>query len=144
MSAAFLLIPLLFIRYVYLYYVSKDAFLKAGQLAPMNGLEKRMYVFYLLFNILLFLALFFLRIRTTSVFYLIGVVLFILSVFNLTICTYYFGSVGADGFCHNGPYRFSRHPMYLAYFSYFLAAVFLTQSLALLLLLCFFSFSHIG
>lgn len=143
MNAALLLIPLLFIRYVYLYYISKDAFLKASQLAPMNDLEKRMYLFYVFFNILLFLSLFFLKIQTASLLYIIGFALFIFSIFYLTVTTYYYGLAGVDGFCQDGPYRFSRNPMYLVYFFYFLSAVFLTRSLALLLfLVCFQFFGH--
>lgn len=45
------------------------------------------------------------------------------------------------GICRNGLYRFSRNPMYVAYFIYFLGCVLLAQSVVLLLLVCVFQLS---
>lgn len=50
----------------------------------------------------------------------------------LIVAVLYFSSPSAGGILQKGIYRFSRNPMYLAYFLYFIGCALLTQSLLLL------------
>lgn len=64
--------------------------------------------------------------------------------FGVLICFFSvldFAKPRENGINRNGLYRFSRNPMYVAYFIYFLGCVLLTRSLVILVILIVFQVS---
>ena len=117
MNAFFTVIPLMLIRFGILSILSKEALKRAAFFAPLIGKEKPAYWFYI-----------------GLVIYGLGVLLCLLSVLN-------FAKPKESGINIKGLYQFSRNPMYVAYFIYFLGCVLLTQSLILLTMLLVFQIS---
>ena len=70
-----------------------------------------------------------------------GLILYLAGLGLLAKAVVDFAAPAPKGLHRNGLYRFSRNPMYLAYFVFFLGCVLLTQSLLLLGLLAAFQLS---
>lgn len=117
MNGFLLLIPFLLIRFGVLNLLNKDGLKRAAFFAPLMGTEKTAYWFYAGLAI-----------------YALGIVLCLASVFN-------FANPAGNGINVKGLYRFSRNPMYVAYFICFLGCVLLTQSLLLFIILLIFQIS---
>lgn len=117
MNAFLTVVPLILIRFGLLSILGKEALKRAAFFAPLIGKEKMAYWFYV-----------------GLVIYGLGVLLCLVSVLN-------FAKPTENGINLKGLYRFSRNPMYVAYFIYFLGCVVLTQSLILLGILLVFQIS---
>ena len=117
MNAFLTVVPLILIRFGLLSILGKEALKRAAFFAPLIGKEKMAYWFYV-----------------GLVIYGLGVLLCLVSVLN-------FAKPTVNGINLKGLYRFSRNPMYVAYFIYFLGCVVLTQSLILFVLLLVFQIS---
>ena len=117
MNAFLTVIPLILIRFGLLSILDKEALKRAAFFAPLIGKEKTAYWFYV-----------------GLVIYGLGVLLCLVSVLN-------FAKPTVNGINLKGLYRFSRNPMYVAYFICFLGCVVLTQSLILFVLLLVFQIS---
>ena len=135
MNSAFLLVPLFLMRYGLLYWLNREALPRAAHFPPMQGVEKTMYGVYQAATLALVVCMFFLRVEGDAPWfaagmavYAAGVVLFFLSVLS-------FAKPGGGGVHQGLLYRFSRNPMYVAYFVYFLGCALLTRSAVLLALL---------
>ena len=133
MYAALLLIPFLLIRFVFLYVLDKDSLKRAAFFAPMlNGSEITYYI-YQLSNIIIFIYLFFLKIKTIPLFFFyIGIGVYMAGIILLAISVVNFAAPSESGVNESGIYRISRNPMYVAYFICFVGFALLTQSLILL------------
>lgn len=138
MNSALLLIPLFLIRYGLLGLVNKKALARAAHFPPMEGAEASMFWVYQAATLLILIAMFFLKITTTAPWLAVGLAVYGLGVLLFALSTLNFAKPGGQGFNESGLYRFSRNPMYVAYFIYFLGCVLLTRSLLLLGLLCVF------
>lgn len=137
-----LLIPFFLIRFGLLVLLDKDAVRRAAFFPPLVDSEKTAYVLYQLSNVAIILFPLFLSIplRPAHLFatgiavYLVGNLLLLVSIIN-------FAHPSPSGINRKGLYRFSRNPMYVAYFVYFCGCAFLTQSLILLGILFVFQVS---
>lgn len=131
--AFFLLLPFFLVRFGLLSLLNKEAVQRAAHFAPLLEREKGAYWLYQLSNAVLLIAPFFLRVKsiprwlffTGAGVYLAGLILLAASVAS-------FAAPTESGVSLVGLYRFSRNPMYVAYFVFFLGCVLLTRSPVLL------------
>lgn len=132
-TGVLLLIPFVLVRFVLLALLDKSSLKRAAHFASMYGKERVAYWLYQLSNLALFVYLFFLNIRfgQTMIAYLAGFTYF-LGVLFLLLSSISFAFPSKTGVNKKGVYRFSRHPMYVAYFIYFIGCTLLTRSLLLL------------
>lgn len=133
MNGAVLLLPFLLIRFGVLSLLDKTALGRAAHFAPMMEKEKVAYYIYQLANVFLLLMLFFLKIHTEpTIFFGFGLVMYFLGLSLLLLTVIHFATPAESGLNQKGVYRYSRNPMYVAYFIYFLSCALLTQSILLL------------
>lgn len=117
------------IRFGLLSLLDKSALQRAAHFAPFRPNEIAAYWVYQLSNVAIFVTMFFLRIRyAPSPLFFPGVTLYVLGTLLLCASVVSFCEPGLNT---RGLYRFSRNPMYLSYFVFFLGCVLLTRSLLL-------------
>ena len=129
MRGFWLVLPFLLIRFVVLSRLNQTALHQAARFAPLMDKERYAYVIYQISNVAVFGYLCFLEVPMDgswmfglgSCCYLLGLLLCFVAVVD-------FAKQTDNGLRKEGCYRFSRHPMYVAYFVYFMACVFLTRS----------------
>lgn len=141
MSSAYLLLPLLIIRYPFLALLHKKALARAAFFPAREGIETLMYWVYQASTLLMVVYLFFLKIQTSRLWLAVGLPVYGLGVLLLVLSALGFSRAREDGFSQTGLYRFSRNPMYVAYFVYFLGCALLSRSLLFFVLLCVFQLS---
>lgn len=142
MTGILLLIPFLLIRFVLLSSLNKKAIKRAAYFAPLQGKEKIAYYIYQISNIGILLYLCFITVKMdfSWKFYL-GLICYILGLCLCAIAIVNFSAPDNMGLNTNGIYKFSRNPMYIAYFIYFIGTALLTQSQELLVLTLVFQLS---
>ena len=141
MNGILLIIPLFLIRYGLLSIINKATLSKAAFFPPMRGIERSMYLLYQIATIFLIIYPLFLTVSNTTPYIQIGLVTYVVGILLLIWSTISFSKPDSNGICQSGLFRFSRNPMYIAYFIYFLGCVLLTQSIILFLGLCIFQIS---
>lgn len=141
MNAFLTVIPIILIRYGLLSALSKEGSKRASFFAPLTGKEKVAFWIYQITTVLILLFLLLLKIRTDSVWFYIGLILYIAGIVLYTVSVINYANPKMNGINVHGLYRMSRNPMYIAFFIYFLGCVLLTQSLILLGLLIVFQIS---
>jgi len=141
MNSFWTLIPLILIRFGLLGILDKEALKRAAFFPPLAGKEKIAYWFYQIANVLLFLSLFFLKIRMDYPLFYIGLAVYGFGIIICIVSTVNFARPKENGINVKGLYQVSRNPMYIGYFIYFLGCVLLTRSLVLLALLIVFQIS---
>lgn len=142
MMGLLLIIPFLLIRFILLYFLNNEAVIRAAYFAPLQKNEYIVYYVYQISNTLIFLQIIFSRIKTEFLWlFYMGVTLYILGLFLLTISIVHFARLSKDGLNTEGIYKLSRNPMYVAYFVYFIGCVLLTQSLSLFVFVIIFQLS---
>ena len=142
MLAVFLLIPFLLIRFPLLSHFGNNALSRAAYFAPVQGKEKIAYMIYQLSNLALFITPFLLEIKFDfSVFFYAGIAIYLLGLALCAISMRDFARPHANGMNTKGLYRYSRNPMYMAYFICFLGIALLTQSLTFFVILLIFQLS---
>ena len=132
MNGFLLLIPFFLIRFGIMFMLNKGAIRRAAHFPPMAGNEMLTYWVYQFSNVAIFAWIFFGAIKVAFSwpfyiglgFYLVGLILCAVSVLN-------FAAPSSEGFNCNGLYRYSRNPMYVSYFIFFVGCALLTQSLVL-------------
>jgi protein-S-isoprenylcysteine O-methyltransferase Ste14 len=124
-----LLIPFLLIRFGLLALLDGGAAVRAAHYPPQFQANRAAYAVYQLSTAVIFLVSPFLPVRWTldGLFYL-GAAVYVGGIVLLTAAMFCFASPGEDGMNRAGLYRFSRNPMYVAYFVYFMGCVLLTCS----------------
>ena len=139
MLAALLLIPFLLIRFPFLAHLSKKSLSRAAHFAPVQGKEKIAYMIYQLSNLAVFITPFLLEIKFDfSVFFYAGIAIYLLGLALCAISMRGFARPDANGMNTKGLYRYSRNPMYVAYFVCFWGIAFLTKSMIFFLILVMF------
>lgn len=142
MNGFLLLIPFLMIRFGFLYVLNKAAVRRAAHFPPMIGNEKIAYWLYQISNIALFMLLFILTVAIEfSLRFYIGIIIYLAGLVLCTISVMNFAVLSEHGFSENGLYRYSRNPMYVSYFIYFMGCALLTQSVILVLIILIFQIS---
>ena len=139
MNGFFLIIPFILIRFGLLARFSSEAVKRAAHFAPLSGNEVFAYWVYQISNAAIFVYLCFLRVKpevswqffSGAAVYLLGLVLCAATIKD-------FASPSEGGINQNGLYRFSRNPMYLSYFLYFIGCVILTRSVILCVIVVLF------
>ena len=141
MNGFLLLIPFFLIRFGILGLLNKEALKRAAFFAPLVGGEKVAYWIYQISNMLILIDLFFLNVKTESFWFDAGLVIYGLGILLCIASVLNFARPAKNGINRNGLYKFSRNPMYLAYFIYFLGCALLTKSLLFLAILIVFQIS---
>ncbi|MDE7429701.1 MAG: isoprenylcysteine carboxylmethyltransferase family protein [Lachnospiraceae bacterium] len=142
MNGSLLLIPFLMIRFGLLFILNPQSIQRAAYFAPVQGSERIAYYIYQVSNIGIFIYLFFLKFKIdfSWQFYL-GIFCYIAGLGLCVITIVNFSAPDENGLNINGIYRYSRNPMYVAYFICFLGMALLTQSLILLIMVVIFQIS---
>lgn len=144
MNGFLLLIPFLLVRFGLLSFLNKEAVKRAAFFAPVTGAGVWAYWLYQFSNILIFVYLCFLDVVIELTWicaagilsYGTGLMLCAVSIFN-------FAAPCEKGLHTNGLYKFSRNPMYVAYFIFFAGCALLVQSPVFgLVVLVFIGSSH--
>lgn len=132
MNGFLLLVPFLIIRFVLLSSLSRQAVGRAAHFAPVRGAGKAAYYIYQLSTAGIFLLPIFLKIAAdfSWKFYL-GLICYVCGLILCAAAIISFSAPDDRGMNSGGLYRFSRNPMYIAYFVCFAGVALLTQSLAL-------------
>ena len=138
MNSAFLLLPLFLIRYGLLALVNKSALARAAHFPPMEKAERLWYWVYQLATLAMLVYMFFLRVKTEGAVFWVGLAAYAAGILLLIASTVHFAKPGTGGVCQSGLYRFSRNPMYVAYFVYFCGCALQAQSILLFVLICVF------
>ncbi|MPW27361.1 phospholipid methyltransferase [Alkalibaculum sp. M08DMB] len=141
MNAFLVVIPIIFIRYGLLNIINKESLKRAGFFAPLIAREKIAYWIYQITTALILICLLFLKIRSDSDWFTIGLIIYSSGIILYVVSMINYAKPKVNGININGLYRISRNPMYITYFIYFLGCVFLTNSLILLALLVVFQIS---
>lgn len=132
LNAFLLMLPLFFIRFGLLRLVDEAALGRAAFFAPLAGGEKTAYLFYQLANGVLLVYPLFLKVRTAAPLFWPGVFIYLAGIGILAVSAVSFAKPGQSGLNTGGIYRFSRNPMYVGYFLYYLGCAALAYSLPLL------------
>lgn len=141
MNAFWTILPLLFIRFVLLGILDKESLKRAAFFPPLAGKEKIAYWFYQISNVALLLYPFFIRIRTDNPLLISGLIVYVIGILVCIISTVNFARPDKNGINTKGLYKYSRNPMYIGYFFYFLGCALLTRSLILLATVIIFQIS---
>lgn len=141
MNAIILILPLIIIRYGLPALVNTSSLERAQFFPPVRGLEKWMLTIYKITIFLLILSLLLFKINlynyinyTGVALYLLGMLLYLKSILDFA------GSEDGKAIT-KGLYRFSRNPMYVAFFIYFLGINLLIDSILYFSLLLIFQIS---
>lgn len=142
MSGFWLLLVFLIVRFGLLSVIKREAIQRAAYFAPIQKTEKAAYYIYQISNIALLICMIVssVIIDFSLPFYL-GLALFIVGILLCTISVVHFAFPNDEGLNTNGIYKYSRNPMYVAYFVYFLGASLLTQSVIMLVIVLIFQIS---
>ena len=128
MNAALLLIPIVLIRYPLMRRISMDAFKRAQHSAVSDTKERFAVNAYQITLFALFGYLFFLKIQFNSVLHYMGLGLYILGTVLYIKSIVDYAKPAAGGINKAGLYRYSRNPMYVAFFIYFLGICLFVES----------------
>lgn len=132
MNGFLLLIPFLLIRFGLLSILNKGAIKRAAHFPSMSGNEILAYWIYQISNVAIFVYLCFLKVIIESSWqFYTGLIIYVFGLMLCAISIVNFSVPSNEGLNLNGLYQFSRNPMYLSYFIYFVGCALLTQSLLL-------------
>lgn len=142
MKGILLFLPFYVIRFPLLSKLNKQAVQRAAHFAPMQDREKPAYWIYQITNGMILIYLCFLDVRLDAswqcwigaMIYGLGLGLCLMSIID-------FARPEEDGFHKEGLYRYSRNPMYVAYFVYYSGCAIWTGSLFLFMVVLVFQIS---
>ena len=120
MNAAFLLIPIVVARYGLMPFLGREAKTRASFFPPLEGKERLAYWVYQITIILLLIMLFFFEINFQSLLNVIGVFIYAFGLIFYIVSKVQFAKPNRQGINNKGVYKYSRNPMYVSFFLYFL------------------------
>lgn len=121
MSGFWLLLIFLIVRFGLLYIIKKEAIQRAGYFAPIQKSEKIAYYIYQFSNMALLICLIVSSIKIDfSLQFYLGLSLFLVGILLCAISVVCFAFPNDEGLNINGIYKYSRNPIYVAYFVCFL------------------------
>ena len=141
MNSFILVIPIVFIRYILIRFISNKALERAGFFPPTEGKERVAFYVYQMTILFLLIYLFFSRIKFNTIFNFIGLIIFLIGTILYIKSIIDFAKPQDNGINRNGLYKYSRNPMYVAFFLYFLGASLLINSSLYFLILGIFQVS---
>lgn len=141
MNAAILLIPLLLIRYGIPAFIHKDSLVKLAHYPAVSDTYKYWMYLYQVATIFLLIFPFFFTIQTSSRFIIPAMIGYGVGILLTLWSTLDFIKPTPEGLHKNGIYQYSRNPMYVGYFFYFLGIAGLSTSLLLFVALLLFQIS---
>lgn len=136
-----IVIPILLTRYMLTSLLNKEAVKRAAFFPPVQGPEKPAYFVNIGTTLLLIVVPFFLRMELKGIMGITGACLSLTALILYGISIIHFAKPDAGGINRSGFYAFSRNPMYVAFFLYFLGACMLTRSWILTAILVVFQIS---
>ena len=138
-----LLVPFFLVRFTLLKARDREAVSRAAHFPALQGGERLAYWVYQISTAGILFRILTARVWTEepAAVFAGGLILYLAGLGLLAKAVVDFAAPAPKGLHRNGLYRFSRNPMYLAYFVFFLGCVLLTQSLLLLGLLAAFQLS---
>lgn len=134
-----LLFPFFLIRFWLMARLDPEAVSRAAHFPPLAGVEKTAYWVYQFSTAAVLLCILAGNIATRPRgLFLSGLAIYLSGLALLVASVAGFAAPSPNGLRETGLYRFSRNPMYVAYFLVFFGCVFLTRSLPLLVFLAAF------
>lgn len=140
-TSLLIVVPVLTTRYILTALLNREAVQRAAFFPPTQGLEKPAYWINIGTTLLLLVIPFFLTIKLNGFMGIAGVCLSLTALILYGISIIHFARPDSNGINRAGLYAFSRNPMYVAFFLYFLGACMLTRSWLLLAVLLIFQVS---
>lgn len=128
MNAFVLCLPIIFLRYVFMRYISQVAVKRADFFPPTEGSERVALVIYQVTVLILFIYLAISRIKIDTVIAYFGIFIYLVGVILYAKATIDFCQPQASGINQRGLYRVSRNPMYVAFFLFFFGCSLLIKS----------------
>lgn len=142
MNGFLLIIPFFLVRFGLMAWLDRTALQRAAHFAPVQGGEVTAYWVYQICTAFLIIYLLFVRITAgPPVLLCTGAVLYIAGLALLTFSVIHFSRPDDAGLNTGGVYRFSRNPMYVAYFLYFVGIAALARSALLFGVVVVFQFA---
>ena len=142
MNGFILLLPFFLIRFGFLSLLNKKAVQRAAHFAPVQGKEVIAYWIYQIATVgIILYPLFLHTIADFSIIFYIGLIFYGLGCAALFITIINFSFPNDMGLNTKGIYRFSRNPMYVSYFFYFVGMALLTLSVLLFCMVLIFQIS---
>lgn len=141
MNAIILVIPIILLRYVFMGFISQEALHRAKFFPQTKGKEKIAYYVNQVTTIFLLFYLIFENIQMNTTYNYIGLIVFIMGGFLYLKSIIDFANPQNNGLNLEGLYQYSRNPMYVSFFLYFLGCSFLIDSLIYFVVLIIFQVS---
>lgn len=138
MNAAITLIPFVLIRIVLFRWADLKSYKRAQKFAPLEKNKRSYYVVYQISQGLLLILPFFNHIQFSTWLEYLGVFFYGIGLAIIGLSIYSFTQSNATGFSQTGIYQFSRHPMYVGYYSFYLGLGLMMSSFLYLVVLMIF------
>lgn len=141
LSGLLIVAPIFLTRYILTSVLNREAVKRASFFPSTQGLEKPAYTVNIATTLLLMVGPFLLKADFNGAAGFCGILLMLAALVLYGISIIHFASPDKDGLSTSGLYAFSRNPMYVAFFIYFLGACILTRSWLLAAVLAIFQVS---
>ena len=141
MNGLILVLPIILLRYGLLSLFSKEALHRAGYFPPVAGKERVALWVYQITTILMFFYLFFIDVQLNTIVNYTGLGIYLIGFILYTISLLDYAKPKENGININGLYKFSRNPMYVAFFFCFLGCSILANSWLFFIILIIFQIS---
>jgi len=122
-------------------FISKEALDRAGFFPPTKGKEQSAFFIYQITTLFLLIYLFFAELKFNTTLNFLGLLIFLLGAILYMKSIVDFARPENNGINKKGLYKYSRNPMYVAFFLYFLGCSLLINSWFYFIILIVFQIS---
>ena len=136
-----LIIPALLVRYVTPLFVNKSAMKRLAFTPPPKGRERIAFWVYIPSTFAIVVYSFFIKITFGTYMFYIGILIYGIGIFLYAVSMVHYAKPSEQGINTNGLYRFSRNPIYVAFFIFLLGCALITQSLILFVIVMIYQVS---